>query len=201
MKRTVKKGRHWSWPLTIKRAKNNLHSFIISAEDADMWKYELENFRGYSEHKFVGIALEYWKKKFPTSNQADWNKLCGIKKNFFQPRKNSTMIGWRYNPIDECVEFVPYWHDENGGAHFGYEPFAMDCKGIDDTSRISISISPLRHKINILSYRQMADSTEYVKSKTWELPQNAYTGKGWLILHWFGGQMKAQKDITFNIEV
>ena len=47
------------------------------------------------------------------SDQLDWNKLIGIKKRFFKPMQDSTMIAWRYNVKTGRVEITSYKH-ENG---------------------------------------------------------------------------------------
>jgi hypothetical protein len=190
MKRTVKKGRHWSLP-TIKRVSNP--TFTVRAEHPDMWKYLID--KSDVPGGNVSATID---GKLTTVNrdQYDWNKLIGIKKNFFSPRKNSTMIGWRYNPITDCVEFVPYWHDENGGAHFDYKVFRVPFSSIEAHISINIGISH-----SVWSVNPQVDIRCGESSRQWLLPQNAYMGKGWLIANRFGGQQKAPKDITFEYEI
>ncbi len=43
-------------------------------------------------------------------DQWDFNKLCGISFNFFNPHINTAMVGWRHHPKKNCFELVPYWH-------------------------------------------------------------------------------------------
>lgn len=187
MKRTTFKGFHFSWFPWPKRLKRKNHTFTISIEDPAMWEYVFNPL-------MVSPA-------FVTAvNQWDWNKLIGIKKNLFRPHKNSVMLGWRWNPIDNCLELCPYWHDENGGAHFDYEPLQipkielLHCKGIAVIFN-QMRLVKLPPKISII-----AKGKGIKRHKTWKLPQNAYIGKGWMIAPWFGGQETAQKKMVFNIE-
>ena len=104
------------------------------------------------------------------------------------------MVGWRYNPVNDCVEFVPYWHDENGGAHFDYEPLRIPFDKLGG-NKLTIKINAL----TLFSLRKVhIVSRNFIKS--WSLPQNAYMGTGWMISPWFGGQQVAQKLIRFFIK-
>ena len=77
MKRTIFKGWHMSWFPWPKRLKGNSHTFTISIEHPDMWKYEfLDLTATYDlEDGTEGYVYE--------ENQWDWNKLIGVKKNLF----------------------------------------------------------------------------------------------------------------------
>ena len=44
------------------------------------------------------------------NDQFDWNKLFGLKVNYFKPHKDSMMWAWRYNPNKDELEFMPYQH-------------------------------------------------------------------------------------------
>ena len=204
MKRTTFKDQHMSWFPWPKRLKGNSHTFTITIEDPAMWEYEFKKVR-----EPLPEGEEYWEPAFPDKpethdhikmltttrdvinpNQLDWNKLIGIKKNLFSPRKNSVMLGWRWNPIDNCLELCPYWHDENGGAHFDYEPFKVTPQ---QSKRIDLCF--IDNKIQVMVW----DNIDGHSGKLWSLPDNAYIGTGWMISPWFGGQEKAHKEMTFNI--
>lgn len=45
---------------------------------------------------------------FDNIDQFDWNKLCGISWNPFQPNQNALMLGWRYRPDIKKFEVCPY---------------------------------------------------------------------------------------------
>ena len=188
MIRTIFKGWHMSWFPWPKRLKGNNHTFTIAIEKPEMWKYRFLDSNAVYHYAIVTkFRVNSRAPEIYDLDQWDWNKLIGIKKNFFQPRKNSVMVGWRYNPVNDCVEFVPYWHDENGGAHFDYEPLCIPSNELDE---------PLR----IIFRKSYVDIDNAHRGKGWGLPDNAYIGTGWMINPWFGGQQKAQKKITFLIE-
>lgn len=46
-------------------------------------------------------------------DQADWNKLIGVKTNYFKPRENSLMVGWSWNPKKQMNDFAFYEHKDN----------------------------------------------------------------------------------------
>ncbi len=43
-------------------------------------------------------------------DQRDWNKLCGVFYAWFNTRKDTAMMGWRYNPDTDNIELAPYYH-------------------------------------------------------------------------------------------
>ncbi len=53
-------------------------------------------------------------------DQLDWNKLCGVffKVLSFNTRKESVMIGWRYNIERDEIELSPYYHIRSGRDMF-----------------------------------------------------------------------------------
>ena len=108
------------------------------------------------------------------------------------------MVGWRYNPVNDCVEFVPYWHDENGGAHFEYEPLIIPCSRVNRSFELNIQFR--NSSVTLIAVNRDTYGVDFIESRFWDLPQNAYMKSGWLITHWFGGQMKAIKDIVMNFK-
>ena len=183
MKRTTFKGQHMSWFPWPKRLKGKSHTFTITIEDPEMWIYK---YRGAVDYERGYIDF--------SGNQWDWNKLIGIKKRLFSPRKNSVMLGWRWNPIDNCLELCPYWHDENGGAHFDYKPLQIP------KNRLNKGCIIVRFVDTMFSREQIINVHAYGFNKVWLLPDNAYIGTGWMMAPRFGEQETAQKKMVFNIE-
>ena len=227
MKRTTFKGQHMSWFPWPKRLKGKSHTFTITIEDPAMWEYEFKKVR-----EPLPEGEEYWEPAFPDKpethdhikmltttrdvinpNQLDWNKLIGIKKNLFSPRKNSVMLGWRWNPIDNCLELCPYWHDENGGNWY-YEKYedTLDEGDIFEPVRISKNQLELIQSVQVDFFYvedfpsvcisvvlQEPEGRIDLIDEVYLLPNNAYIGTGWMISPWFGGQETALHKIIWTI--
>lgn len=89
---TVYKGGHFSFPRRFKFSNNvqQVRWQVMMNEDCN---YLLLNEDGT-----------------PSRDQRDWNKLCGVFYALFNTRKDTAMIGWRYNPDTDNIELAPYYH-------------------------------------------------------------------------------------------
>jgi hypothetical protein len=90
------KNRHFTWPLRL--------NLILKA---DRKKY-----------KWTGKFLSSAKYDFKDPNdvdEMDWSKFCGISYSpILNGRKNSIMVGWRYDGKEDEIQVAPYWHDDSG---------------------------------------------------------------------------------------
>ena len=169
--RTVYKGHHWSFPFTIHRVGGNGHTFYVKAEDPQMWSYVLNG-----------------------EDQKDWNKLVGLKKNFFQPKKNSIMVGWRFDPHTQEVQFTPYWHDSKGNAYYWDD---NKCASIDYNIFLESNPVVIIHINKVSISVSILDSLNTYHSV---IPHEANVSyKNWLITHWFGGTSPSPKKIKFKV--
>ena len=124
-------------------------------------------------------------------DQWDWNKLIGVKKNFFSPRKNSFMVGWRWNKEKDRLELTNYSHDENGEVFF-------NDKGIFYISRSELK-DPVVISLEILNYKWVRLVMQSKNHKSDDLFQRGIKSyKGWLIRNWYGGTKAAPHKITIN---
>lgn len=165
MERTIKKGRHWSFPI-LRKVNPSFATFVVRTDSYKDWEYFIDG-----------------------ADQFDFNKLIGAKRKLFQPQRNSMMIGWRYNPALLSVEFLPYYHLNNGEARF--------CE--HNTLRV-----PLRHMNKSVRVVFRGDSVSVAVgtfSKEWDTPDVISRPKAWVIAPWFGGQKKAPKDFPFKVYV
>lgn len=89
---TVKKGRHFSFPRRILFTKNPSEITWEVCFDSNC-NYIIKNKDG-------SISRD----------QKDWNKLCGVFFSLLNTRKDSVMIGWRYNVDEDLIDLSPYYH-------------------------------------------------------------------------------------------
>lgn len=108
-------------------------------------------------------------------NKGQWNKLFGLKKRFFSPKKNSVMIAWRHE--NDKLEVAPYIHRDG-----------------DILILQSVVLDP-----KILNYFAIKQEGIYINSKFYDYP--LWFKKGWYINSWFGGVIPAPKDIRFIFHV
>lgn len=89
---TVPQGGHFSFPRVF-RLKNSPTEI--------RWKVKFNNDADYHIRKEDGTTH---------NDQKDWNKLCGLFFSLLNTRKDSAMMGWRYNPEADEIELAPYYH-------------------------------------------------------------------------------------------
>lgn len=125
-------------------------------------------------------------------DELDWSKLLGVS---FSPvvnaRKNSVMIGWRYNDDTEKLEFNIYKHDKSGKRDFT-KPL-LDCIPGETifvqfliNSKTQDFIVQLRREDQDASIRKDVSSGLNITKLAREINS------------WFGGNEKAPNKITFK---
>lgn len=125
-------------------------------------------------------------------NQWDWNKLVGIKKSLFFPKKNSFMIGWRWNSDKDRLELTPYYHDGEGNNHFNDRGvFYVSREELKDPITIKIDTSGFNtsFSLNSRNYSYYSTSPCYIE------------GGGWLINPWWGGTKLPPHKSTIDFEI
>lgn len=88
MKLLILKGLHNSIPPI----------FRTSSSECFMWEYQFTLDSTYD---------------LKSEDQKDWNKLIGLKTNYFKPMENSVMVGFRYNVEEKVYELNLYTHENN----------------------------------------------------------------------------------------
>lgn len=162
---TVFKGFHFSWPPYIERVEEL--NYEITFNESCIYDHG---------------DIDQW----------DWNKLIGVKKNFFSPRKNSFMVGWRWNLEKDRLELTLYKHDKDGKATY------------DDKGIFYISRKELKDPIYIDFRFNQSEILFSINSKNYNMSDQhisttaAFFNKGWLIKNWFGGTKTAPHKITIN---
>ena len=107
-------------------------------------------------------------------DEKDWNKLIGIKKDFFDPHKKSLMVGWRDTENGRELNF--YKHD--GNTIHG-EPFTIISK--NDTINVKFTQDG---NLTYICVTVMGKAfAERIDIK-----------RGFLINQWFGGTSSAPID-------
>jgi hypothetical protein len=167
----VKKGRHWSWPF-IFRSTNNPKELV--------WRVYLDKQSTYD---------------LLTNDQKDWNKLLGIKRYFFKPRRFSIMLAHRWNIDEKRHEFSPYVHLPDQDSPISYKNddfwFALpeECEFLIEIrifkSAIEFSVEVISHEINPFE----------VNSWSLQIHESTF-GKWWEINTWFGGNRKAPSNYS-----
>lgn len=125
------------------------------------------------------------------NDQWDWNKLIGVKSCYFNPQKDSLMVGWRWNTIKDRLELTYYYHDNEEKAWFNDRGvFFINKAELKDsliiTMQLGISITELTIESRNFKY------TTAFKSPIGET--------GWLIRDWFGGQKAAPHTMIKEIK-
>ena len=122
------------------------------------------------------------KYQLDSINQQDWNKLLGVKLNYWKPTENSSMIGWRYNNVNDIFELCFYWHKDSVQGNTGVFEVQTDEEFIVEIVRKKNDII-----LNITTATMAQSNTVRFK----------YIKKLWEITSWFGGNKAAPKLITF----
>lgn len=68
----------------------------------------------FYKQEFTMEDVDYIHEDDEDSDQGDWNKLTGLKDYYFQPKRQTLMIGWRWNPTTQECEFNFYRHEDWG---------------------------------------------------------------------------------------
>ena len=125
-------------------------------------------------------------------DQWDWNKLIGVKKNFFSPRKNSFMVGWRWNKEKDRLELTNYSHDVNGKAFYNDRGiFYISREELKDPIIVKLDLIKQMLKLTIKS-KHFAYGAEFRE----QLFKNSVGIIGWVIRDWFGGTKLTPHKMT-----
>ncbi len=68
-------------------------------------------------YTFDLTKAKYCFNLFNPEEGKDWNKLVGVKKNYWVSDKDNYMIGFRSDGTK--LEYCHYWNDSTGAFHFG----------------------------------------------------------------------------------
>lgn len=153
----VKKGRHWAWPIRFAATKSGFYWTI----------------RTNSSMIYLIDGEDQW----------DYNKLVGIKLQYFKPMEDTMMLGWRFSPKTGLLEFAPYQHT-NGERIIGDVIYSCKAGEIFD---VKISFSGDLWSLQINNETPIQSLYESRKDKI-----------GYEILNWFGGNKEAPHDISFD---
>ncbi len=179
MKKIILKGFHFSFLPIIKRVERL--SYEVTFDKSAM--YDLGSF-----------------------DQFDWNKLIGVKANYFSPRKNSLMVGWRWNITKQCIQLTDYRHDSEGTALYNDNGILdIPLKDISKPFKIEIYegfIEEEKHGAVIgICLRIIANNSKTkVERKFFDLPTLLKSSKWWVINSWFGGNRRAPQTIKIKIK-
>lgn len=169
---TVGKGDHFSFPriFKLKRNPSTVVWEVVFNEDCD---YLILNKNG-TVHP----------------DQKDWNKLCGLFFSLFNTRKDSAMMGWRFNPETDEIEMAPYYHVDGGRDMFPTmmrvrrgEPFTVALK--------------VDYEENTYQWKMTKEGFETQH----EMPFNH--GGGWcgFINFYFGGNQPAPQKVSCQMSL
>ena len=119
-------------------------------------------------------------------DQYDWLKLCGITFTPLHTRRNTAMVGWRYNHLKKVFELTPYWH-VNGKRLF------EDARHIDVKTDENFETEMILDKAN-------KKITVVIKTKNGRLEESKnfdfFRTKWATVIHpFFGGTSVAPNDM------
>lgn len=156
------KGFHFSFPFILRRIKPvDLEWQVVFSDES---KYDVD------------------------VDQSDWNKLLGVKWDYFKPREDAIMCGWRYDIATDLFDLCMYVH-ENGS----YNPYAQKLLSVKSHASIQISFNEAEKKV-VFFVSETAEDRVRV-----ELDWAAF-GTAWIINSWFGGNRTPNKMISFDLK-
>jgi hypothetical protein len=145
--------------------------------------------RLFSGPAFWEVRFSEQSKYNVDTDQTDWNKLCGIKPQYFFPLENSIMTGWRYNPKLGVFEVAAYCHV--GGKRTTAEEGGFPVCSVNPGEAFTVAI--YRDGVGYVWAFESMGKTQSVR-----IPHNPFFWKGkvWEIASWFGGNRTA--NVTFE---
>lgn len=168
----VKKGRHFSFPRRIRFSKQPK---VIT------WVVRFDSNCNYIIKNEDGSV---------SKDQNDWNKLCGVFFSLFNTRKDTAMMGWKYNIEDDLINLAPYYHIDAGRDMF---PPMLQVKR-EETFTISLEID-----YQAKEYRWKMQQDGFNNSHKMKFNHN----RKWcsFINFYFGGNQKAPQTMTVNMDL
>lgn len=128
------------------------------------WSYEFD----LKKAKYCFTLLE-------DDEEIDWNKLIGVKKNYFVSDKNSFMVGFRSD--GDSLEYCHYWNDATGAFFYEVVPI------VNETVRVDFYQASDSLYVDISGY-----------TKAYYMPEDETL---YYINTFFGGNHTAPSDLYF----
>ena len=148
----IEEGNHYCTPATFR-----------SDKQVD-WSYQFD----LTKAKYCFTLLDQ-------DEEQDWNKLVGVKTDYFVSDKNSYMVGYRSD--GDSLQFCHYWNDDAGEFFFETVPVVDEVITVD--------------------FYQVVDSL-YIDisgyTKAYYMPGNKTL---YYVNTWFGGNHTAPSDLDF----
>lgn len=135
------------------------------------------------------------------SDQCDWNKLTGLSLHKLENRKNSVIVGWRYDR-EGFLWVAPYYHENDGtfwanaSCSSGLSPQTVDPElqairvDIGDVFETHINVSADGDWTALTIINTVTGATSY-----WENDWSEDFRKTREIYPWFGGNEEAPQEI------
>ena len=128
------------------------------------------------------------------SDQYDWNKLTGIAFTPLEPDRDSAMVGWRYNLVDQVFEIAPFYNvnkvrilpNENPLSP-GYEVIQVPA---DQTFTYTVDYTGVT-----ISYGGRTVFKPYPEGLT----PNVWTAAR--VSGWFGGNEAAPRTVSYYLKL
>lgn len=119
------------------------------------------------------------------TEQADWNKLTGLKLSYFHPTRDALIIAWRWH--GGKFQLAPYLN-KSDKYYYGLQPVIDLLPGREYTVQVGATEDMMVAQVwdgnaNLLTYEETWPGQ--VEGKTWELSS------------WFGGNTKPPKNVSF----
>lgn len=126
-----------------------------------------------------------------SSDQKDWNKLCGLSFHWWTNHRNSAMVSWRYNPESKLIELGFYYHKDG----------VVIKANSSETGEVFASIRPSQNiKCHFDVKGQTVETTIITPSQTvaHKLHYSINLARKTRVINpWFGGNQSAPNDIYF----
>lgn len=119
--------------------------------------------------------------QFNDEDDKDWNKLFGAKFYFFNPHRESVMVGWRNGTMSPEYELCVYMH--LSGERVFTKPLLKVQEEDDLRIRIGIDKSNKLYKV---FFSVNGEESQYFQKKYYHNRK-----KSWFISPWFGGNKSA----------
>ena len=134
--------------------------------------------------------VNFYDAKYNLGNddQFDWNKLCGIKWDYFSPRENALMIGWRYNIEGNCFDLCLYVHKDGS-----FNPPSKPLLSVKKAASCALLLSEESNSI-MLELTDLETGEQAFEKIEWYLFDSA-----WHVNSWFGGNRTPNRKVKFDL--
>ncbi|MBK8653355.1 MAG: hypothetical protein KBG02_08205 [Haliscomenobacter sp.] len=162
---TIKKGNHFCWPRVLK-SRNRVNAVLWKVLFDKNCNYDLAN-----------------------SDQEDWNKVLGIYFNLLNPRDNTVMVGWRYQPDRDVIELNAYYH-------LNKQTYYTD--SLMHIRREEALFVAIRIDWSARKYLVQMESPKSGARATHEMPFAHSEKRFWEINFYFGGNRPSPQEISIR---